>query len=459
MRRIAPPLIVLVLLAACLPNPEGPVLDAPGAPPSEYVSEFPDIQINGDFSGVNWDPADPRHYLSLEADYVWSIWVSVLESDYASDNEIRFKFTTGASWEPENFGSSPDEEGLLVFQSGDPAHCVIPTEGPPGFYKIWMNDQSLRYSTELELASGGIAGGMSFEGPDPPSASVEVWADNEHGAAQLWTVQADGGDYELANLADSLYTLIASANGYGSLTEQVRVTGGQVANFDFAFGEPLDSVEPDQPWATPIIDGTLEGDWNEVYDDGGHVGLYDLVNMDYDALHVAWDADSLYLAASGNFAGTFNSLSLYIDADYGSGVGVSDLSTIQGAEEYVTVVSRLNKQVDFAAVPGFAADFATSTWGHLELELSSLSMDGTAESLGRGAMAASAEALEIAIPWSVLYPEVGGEGAVPPFAQVAVYALIGSTSDTAMSDDTLPLVDDINAPDAVVVIPVDQDGE
>ncbi len=457
MIRIVIPILILALLAACLPNPEGPALEPPGAPPSEFVSNFSSIQINGDFSGINWDPADLRHYLKLEADYRWAIWVSVLESDY-TDGNIHFKFTHDADWAPDNFGSGA-EPGDLVLESGDPPHCIIEMAGPPGFYKIWMDDSQFRYSHELDLATGGIQGDLVFGGQEAPNTSIQLWADNEHGDAQLWTVEVEDGSYSIDNLADSLYTLVATATGYGTVSEQVRVSAGQVANFNFEFGDPLDSVEPDQPWATPIIDGTLEGDWTEIYDDGGHIGLWNLVNMDYNARHASWDADSLYLAVSGNFAGTYNSLNLYIDADYGTGSGLTDLSLIHGEDDYATIVNRLNKLVSFDAVPEFGAEFATSTWGHIDLALSSIASDGATVALGRGAIAASADALELSIPWSVLYPEIGGEGAVPPFAQIAVFALIGSNSDSAMSDDSLPLVDDLNTPDAVVIIPIDEDGE
>jgi len=448
---------LLLLFAACLPNPDGPVLAAPGAPPSEFLSNFASIQINGDFSGTSWEPSDPRHDLVLEADHRWAIWVSVMESDMA-DGEIHFKFTHDASWSPDNFGAG-SEAGDLVLQSGDPPHCIVPMDGAAGFYKIWMDDEAMRYSTELAPASGGIEGSLSFDGPDPPSASVQLRANHPEGDAELWSADASGGQYGFANLADSLFTVIASASGYGSLSRQVRVSGGQVATLDLDFGPPLDSVEPDQPWATPVIDGVLEGDWRTIYDDDGFQGLYALVHMDYDSLSTAWDGDSLYLAVSGDFTGTFNSLNIYIDADYGAGSGLTDLSLIHGADEYVDVVSRLKKQVDFAALPGFGAELATTTWGHADPELSALAFDGEATPLGRGAIAVGEHALELAIPWAVLYPELGGEGAVPPFAQVAVFCLIGSNSETAMSDDSLPHVDSVGAPDSVLVIPVDQDGE
>ncbi len=458
MQRIAPAFIVLVLMAACLPNPEGPVLEAPGAPPSEYVSEFPDIQINGDFSGVNWDPTDPRHYLSLEADYVWSIWVSVLESDYGSDTEIRFKFTTGASWEPENFGSSPDEEGLLVFQSGDPAHCVISTEGPPGFYKIWMNDQSLRYSHELDLATGGIAGGMSFEGPDPPAATVEIWAENEHGDAQLWTVQADGGDYEFANLADSLYTLIATANGYGSLTEQVRVSGGQVASFDFAFGEPLESANPDQPWNERTIDGIIDEGW-EAFDGNNVDSPWWIVGWELDSLHTSWTGDTLYLGLSGEFNTAWtNAVLFYLDVDYGAQTGLNDLGLLNGEEDYTAPLSYMNKNIDFSSVPDFGIEFIACAYGDSPPTMAVVDPStGYATPVEVVNMNRSTDAFELAIPWSLLYPELGGEGSVPVLSRLGVYAILAAANETAM-EDPIP-AGTIESPGSVVVIPIDQDGE
>jgi len=458
MRRHATWMILLggLALGACLPNPEGPVLEPPGEPPSEYVSNFNSIQINGDFSGVNWELTDPRHYLKLEADYRWAIWVSVLATDY-TDGEIHFKFTHDASWSPDNFGAGSNP-GDLILDSGDPPHCIIEMDGPPGFYKVWMDDNALRDSSELALATGSIDGTRVFDGPEPPTASAQLKALNDDGDATLWSVDATGGGFTFENLADSLYSVTVTATGYGSATREVRVSGGHAASLQVDLGEPLSSVTPDEPYYTPVIDGLRDAGWTYVYDDDGHVGQYNVVHMDYDSLFTAQDADSFYLAAAGDFSGTFNSLSLFIDADYGAGSGVTDLSTITGAEEYQTVVNRLKKDVDFSAVPDFGAEFATSTWGQLEPRLTALAEDGMATALGRGAIAVSSTWIELAIPWSVLYPELGGEGAVPPLSQVAVFAIIGSTSLIAFSDDTLPLVADKFNPTAVIAVPVDEDG-
>jgi hypothetical protein len=456
---------ILIGLTACLPNPESPTLDPPGTieepgepgDPDTFDSNFNSIQINGDFSGISWEPTDARNNLSLIDDNLWQIWASVENSDFA-DNNLTFKFTHDGAWAPDNFGAG-DTPGQAVLE-GNPTDINLDFPGPRGFYAFWLNDETLQYSFEPDIAEGTLNGTFSFEGVDPGPVGLTLWATGGQFDVELWSITATGS-FEFGELADSLYTVVATAPGYGTVTqENIRVEDGSSENVLFEFtGGSDDSAMPDQPWATPIIDGTLEGDWTEVYDDGGHLGLWNLVNMDYDALHASWDGDSLYLAVSGDFAGTYNSLNIYIDADYGEGSGLSDLSLIQGEDDYAPVINRLNKLVDFAAVPEFGAEFATSTWGHVDLELSSLAADGTALTLGRGAIAASEDALELSIPWSLLYPGLGGDGVVPPFAQIAIFALIGSNSDSAMSDDSLPLVDDLNAPDAVVVIPIDEDGE
>ena len=454
---------ILLGLAACLPNPESPTLDPPGTvdepgAPDELDSNFGSIQMNGDFSGISWEPTDARNNLSLIEDNLWQIWASVKNSDF-TDNSLSFKFTHDGAWAPDNFGAG-DTPGQAVLD-GNPTDITLDFPGPQGFYSFWLNDETLQYSFEPDIAEGTLSGSFTFEGADPGPVGLTLWATGSQFDVELWSLSATGS-FEFDALADSLYTVVANAPGYGTLTiENIRVENGSSQDVLFEFtGGSDESSMPDEPWATPIIDGTLDLEWNEVYDDGGHSGgLWETVaHMDYDALHVAWDSDSLYLAVSGDFAGTWNSLNLYIDTDYGIGSGLTDPSLIFGAEEYLLVVRRLNKPVDFSLVPGFGAEFATSTWGHTQLEISSLAMNGTAAPLVRGDIAASDTAMELALPWSVLYPELGGEGSVPPFAKVAIFAIVAAENEN-MSEDCLPLVDEVTAPDSVVVIPIDEDGQ
>lgn len=228
--------IIAALLAgtaalSCLPNPEGPVLDPPGTV-LLFDANFNSIQLNGDFMpGGNdgWDAADLRHDMKLVDNNEWALDVALLDAHLSEiPPEIQFKFTHDHSWEPDRWNATATE-GQAELSNGDGQGNIALSIGEGrGFYTITFNDESHQYGTEPAKATGLLAGSLDFDGAAPDGgAEIALVAENEHGNTDLWTLSPVDGDFEFAGLADSLYTLRASASGYASQTlSGIRVEGG-----------------------------------------------------------------------------------------------------------------------------------------------------------------------------------------------------------------------------------------
>jgi len=212
--------IITALLAgtaalSCLPNPEAPVLDPPGTV-LLFDANFNNIQMNGDFSGISWDPADTRNDLTLVDDHLWAITVSLLDSDL-SDGNLEFKFSTEYDWAPESFGAG-GSLGQAELASGT-NNIVLPVSLTRGFYTFTFDDETFQYSTEPEAAAGTLDGTLNFDGDTPAGgAELTLVVEREGGNATLWSLEQLDGAFAFEGLADSLYTLRASAAGYASQT-------------------------------------------------------------------------------------------------------------------------------------------------------------------------------------------------------------------------------------------------
>jgi len=224
---------------------------------------------------------------------------------------------------------------------------------------------------------------------------------------------------------------------------------------------------PDAPAVTVhgatlvTVDGRFDvGEW-----EGYHV-LADSTDSDWtaaneiDRLTLSWDEENLYLGVDGIV--TANSWLLYLDVDPGSGQGQTDLTAI-GAWERGT---------EFAA-PGFAADFQYGCYQHQgafdggsfwRLDSPTVAVDVTA-SVAHAHDAAhvygDAGGSELAVPWSLLYPGLGG--AVPAGCSVSVVAAIcwDPEPDGVLGGDSAPdnLAASLPTLDNVWTVTVDADGD
>lgn len=234
--------MLLAGLAAlsCLPNPEAPILEPTGVA-LLYDANFNSIQMNGDFSGVSWDATDSRNDLELVADFTWSITVSLLDGDL-SDGSLEFKFTHDYSWAPDNFGAG-SSLGQAELSAG-PANIVLPVSLDQGFYTFTFDDETYLYSTEPEPATGALSGELAFAGDAPADgAEIALWAEHPGGNVELWSLEEVDGAFGFTGLADSLYTLRASAQGYASQTlSGIRVADGGAAAQEFLLEQVFGAI-------------------------------------------------------------------------------------------------------------------------------------------------------------------------------------------------------------------------
>jgi len=531
--------LLLLTGLSCKSNPSGPTLEPPGSQ-LLYDANFNSIQMNGDFSGISWDPSSPRNEMSLVADFTWRIVASVNSND-VSDGNIQFKFTHDNNWSPDNIGDSGTlGQGVL---EGSPGNITLPLSVEQGFYTFELNDETLTYTTEPLGATGELSGSVSFEGEVPlDGATVTLWAQHPAGSVALWAAPATDDAFAFTNLADSLYLLRADALGYAATTVSgIRVENGEApfqaitlsqvfgaisgtvsfsddpdplpeaivvayqastqteagrdstdalgdyrigglssGIFDLRFSaagyqsatiegveivgdeevvdqdailDPTSAATPDPPYFTAAIDGNLDAGWTPLVSDPAGDSAWGASN-DFQGFHVAWDLDNLYIAVSGGFDSGGNTVNIYVDKDYGAGTGTVDFSTISGG----SVGDHLRKTIDMSAVAGYGADFAGSIWAtQYEGEVTDISDAAAIFALEGQLLDASSSVVEFSVPWSSLYPDMGG--GVPPYTQLGVYCVIGGGGDQFLADDSLPEAANVQAPTEVIVIEVDADGQ
>lgn len=207
------------------------------------------------------------------------------------------------------------------------------------------------------------------------------------------------------------------------------------------------------PFHAPTIDGVITGngtDWDaadRVVDDSGDDSTA-LRQANVRRLWLTWDADNLYLGVTYQDFGTvtpgvFDALTVYLDLD--RGVGPTSAAALDSLAANVTLPA--GHHIDFlvgrTASDGFPggkprAFRVTAATGAVE-PVSSLITAAQGNNTGT----AAAKALfpfwlngELAIPWTVLYPDLGGH--VPAHAVVKAVAFIGRADATRNGIDPAP---------------------
>jgi hypothetical protein len=199
---------------------------------------------------------------------------------------------------------------------------------------------------------------------------------------------------------------------------------------------------------------------------------------DLHGLWVTWDTDGIYFsvqgavwdAASGIGA---NSVNLYIDADYGRGTGIGDLSQID-ANALDAVTRNLWRPLTIGA--GFGADWGYTCWaGRFDLGFLDLSdpqapvnlfqgvngqsnpINTSAEGVIEGRNQANNRGYELFVPWNVFYPDQPA-GRVPAGTQIAlVVAQVGGGD--SLSPESIPDGADDRLIERPVVFTVDANGD
>jgi alkaline phosphatase len=181
-----------------------------------------------------------------------------------------------------------------------------------------------------------------------------------------------------------------------------------------------------------------------------------------DALTLDADAGGLFLGVEGVFEWQNNAVIALVDVDYGAGTGagaLTDLADPKGQLDGLLSAVTLGAP----AAAGFGADVVLGVWGGQEViledlrdggglrgltdpyggELTNLAWLPATATFGQDVRAdaaaispVSGEGLELAVPWTVLYPDLAG--GVPPGATVAAAVVLVNSSGTTLSNQALP---------------------
>ena len=307
-------------------------------------------------------------------------------------------------------------------------------------------------SVTLNQVFGAISGTVFFSDDPVTPPVVTVTATDTLLNLVAGTATTDAlGAYIVEGLSAGTFDLRFTAEGY-SAGELLAITisgDGEEPGNDITM-DPSPFATPDPPYFTAVIDGTLDVGWApDITDPAGDSNWGP---NDYTGLHVAWDADHLYIAVTGTFEAGTNTVNIYVDSDYNDGTGVVNLSTISGG----AVGDHLRKNINMSGVAGFGADLAGSVWGQTsDAQVTDISTPGAISELAGSALMGTTSIVEFSVPWLSVYPDFGG--GVPPLATLGIYCIIGGGGDGFFAEDSLPAVGSVAAPDAVFTIQVDTD--
>lgn len=128
---------------------------------------------------------------------------------------------------------------------------------------------------DATLALGAIAGTLTVSGPQGtpvPLAGAMITLQNAAGTAVASTYTASDGEFAFYDLADGVYTLLASAEGYlASSTMTAVIAGGSIANVTM-------SMTVDSRTYNGTVSGIIRNSAGQVVA-GCFVGLYQVVTV------------------------------------------------------------------------------------------------------------------------------------------------------------------------------------
>lgn len=135
---------------------------------------------------------------------------------------------------------------------------------------------NLTCTLDATLALGAIAGVLTatdLSGNTKPLGSAKITLKNSLGEAVATTYTADDGEFAFYDLADGVYTLISSAEGYRSVsTMTATIAGGSIANL-------IMSMTADARTYNGTVSGIIRNTAGQTVA-GCFVGLYQLVVQD-----------------------------------------------------------------------------------------------------------------------------------------------------------------------------------
>ena len=277
--------------------------------------------------------------------------------------------------------------------------------------------------------TASLNGYVTFDEKVVPQANIDFYykIDDDYQLAKS-TVSDTMGYYDFSTLFPKDGKLTYSVENYDIITQYITLVANQAVIMDTILFENIPLI----PNKTITIDGTIDSDWNSIYENT-HTSNWSASN-DFDNLYLAYDDDSLYIAVDGGFASDANCVNIYIDTDFGDGTGINDFSQIAGG----SIGNNLRKTV--MSPDNFGADIAFTEWA-LSSNINVVSLEDVSavdQHLLAGNISVNSSVLEIAIPLSEIYPQ----GTDIAGKKIAVVAIIGGGGDSYFADDTIPQQDD-----------------
>lgn len=275
--------------------------------------------------------------------------------------------------------------------------------------------------------NSNLRGTVDFEEgtPDTISAAVKVYYSSENLLISE-TQTTPTGDYQFQNLASGTYNLSFSAPNYEDYSiADIVLEANQDLVVDLVQLKLIKEIEIREI----DVDGQIDEGWEPVYINE-HASDWGPNN--FDNLYLSRTADSLYIAVSGEFSNSDNTVGIYIDKDYGQNTGISDFSQIAGGD----YGNNLRKQV--TTVESFGADIAfTSGWA-LSSSVAVVSLENP-QSVDQNILEATNFSLNTSVlEFSIAFSDLYADGNVPIGSKIALVGIIGGGGDQYYANDSIP---------------------
>jgi hypothetical protein len=270
--------------------------------------------------------------------------------------------------------------------------------------------------------NSSLEGYVTFEdnSPDTLSAMIKVSRYN----LQLAETMSDStGYYLLENLSSGIYFVSIDLEGYARNIFQIELINDEIVTADTVLLEGMGTMD----MQTRIVDGEIDNGWEPVYSQD-HVSGWG--GNDFESLYLSYDDEYLYVAISGQFSTSDNTVCMAIDKDSSGDTGINDFSTVDGGD----IGGRIRKNID--APEDFGADIAfCSGWALEDAGVVSVSLDNHSQvdenMLEDVIISLNGSVLEFAISLDELY---GGAA----HSSISLIAYIGGGGDIHFADDVIP---------------------
>ncbi|MCD4817528.1 MAG: hypothetical protein K8S23_02425 [Candidatus Cloacimonetes bacterium] len=270
----------------------------------------------------------------------------------------------------------------------------------------------------------GITGFIVFEDKELPIASIDIFYKEAEEYFFDKTIQSDtSGFYQTNELFPGEHKIVFTIDDYPEVMKFPTLQPGELVVLDTITFEQIILIEQ----VNIDIDGNLD-DWNEpVYINDHSSGWGESNN--FNDFYLGYDSDILYVAISGGFSNSENTINIYFDIDSDT-TGINDFSMIQGGD----IGNHLRKE--FTCPDFFGADIAFSGWA-LQHNMNVVSLENP-EAVDNAILEANiimnTDTIEFAIPLTEMYEN----GIIPDHREISLVAIIGGGDDVSIADDSIP---------------------